>query len=102
VLVAALLAVFICVLLAPFFVGALERTRPFWVTLGARVGDIGKWLMNSIYFAFRWLYSVKDDVLAGEDDEVNPVSMVSKLLIIAFSVMGIIIFSIAAIQGRAF
>lgn len=65
---------------------------------------LGKHLRSAGIFTFRWVASVKDDLQGEADREVNPVSLIAKLLVIAgaSSVSIIMVINIALLAVSVF
>ena len=64
-----------------------KRAMPSAKEATSRVAGLaatfGTQLRSAGLFAFRWVASVKDDLQGEADREVNPVSLIAKLLVIA-------------------
>lgn len=65
----------------------LERSRPLLTKLGTWLWQLGRQGFAALMFVARWVASAKEEVLSEGDHEVNPVSLVAKLL--TFVIIGI-------------
>lgn len=61
-----------------------QRATPLVASVvSGLAATLGKHLRSAGVFAFRWVASVKDDLQGEADREINPVSLIAKLLVIA-------------------
>ncbi len=69
-----------------------ERSQPARSAARDLGTALGKHLLESLGFGLKWLASVKDDVFAKGDRDVNPVSFVAKMMVLVVtSVFSIIL-----------
>lgn len=59
-----------------------EHTEPTGTIALDWVMAAAKHCLVGLLFPAKWLYSVKDDLLTEEDRDVNPVTLIAKLLLI--------------------
>jgi len=61
------------------------------VPVAERATQLVKGLYSGLLFVLRWVYSVKDDLFGEGERDLNPLSLVSKLLVVVvFSAASII------------
>lgn len=58
----------------------LEQARPLLAKSGRLLLELGHRLVLGILYTSKWVASAKEDVLDDEDREVNPITLLSKLL----------------------
>jgi len=68
-----------------------EYTGPLRGVVAERATQLVKGLYSGLIFVLRWVYSVKDDLFGEGERDLNPFSLVSKLLVVVvFSAASII------------
>ena len=77
----------------------VERSRPLLVKVSLRMRRGGYLAVVGASFLARWVASAKEDLLGDADRDVNPVSLIAKLLTLAVTSTAIIIVAIKIIRG---
>jgi hypothetical protein len=76
-----------------------EQSKPLFAKLGKWLSIAGRHVrVGAIYFV-RWIASAKNDVLGEGDREVNPISLVAKLVIFVLVCIAVIVLVIEFIRG---